>query len=485
MANLPKQVLKNTSALAVTQAANLISGFVLAFVLARSLGVTGLGVYTTAMSYYTLAAILCTAGVQGWLVREIARDLSRTNCYMIHAGLVTTAFSLVAALILWFIVSQLSYAPETTTSIYVASLALLPAAWMGVYETVFVAHQRAEFLLYTTLFIMVGRIGVSVYLLLNGYGVVSLFVASLIFTYIAFVIRTYFLVRHIVVPHWEFDRSFALEMLKELRIFTAMGFLASIFANVEILLLSFLQTEAAVGVYTAASKLALVWMVIPWSFMRAIFPLLSQAQITSRQDFHRIVEKSIKYLLALAFPLAVGSVVVADEIIGLVYGSGFEASIPVLRWLAVLLIPIFLNEVFWRVLIARDEQHLGLRAQIAGISSKVGVSFAAVPFISYMGTVLAMVCTQVVFTGMHVFYVQRGGRHVRFFHLAWRFGVAAAVMGILSWLLALRFNLFVVIPAGVIIYGLMIILLRAFSSDDVALLRRLVQRREASSTVPS
>jgi O-antigen/teichoic acid export membrane protein len=312
-----------------------------------------------------------------------------------------------------------------------------------------------------------------------------LFVILLVFNCISFILRTFFLVRHIVVPHWEFDRSFVLEMLKELRIFTAMGFLSSIFANVEILLLSFLQAEAAVGVYTAASKLALVWLVIPWSFMRAIFPLLSQAQITSHQDFHRIVEKSIKYLLALAFPLAVGTIVVADKVIYLVYGAGFEASVPVLRWLAVLLIPIFLNEVLWRVLVARDEQHLGLRAQAAGIFSKVGVSFAAVPVISYMGTVLAMACTQVVYTGMHIFYVQRGGRTVRFFRLTWRFGVAAAVMGISSWLLALRFNLFIVVPAAVIVYGVMVILLRAFSSDDLALLRRLIQRREVSSTLPS
>jgi hypothetical protein len=86
---------------------------------------------------------------------------------------------------------------------------------------------------------------------------------------------------------------------------------------------------------------------------------------------------------------------------------------------------------------------------------------------------------------VHIFYVQRGGRHVRFFGLTWRFGVAAAVMGIFSWLIALRFSLFIVIPAGVIIYAVMVILLRAFSSDDVALLRRLVQRREASSTLPS
>ncbi len=474
MPNIPRQILKNTTALAAAQVATLFASFVLVFFLARSLGVVGLGVFATVMSFYGVAADFCAAGVRNLLVREIARDLSQTNRYMIHAAILTAAISLVGMAILGVLVVQLKYSPQTTTGVWVVSLALIPATWMAIYETVFVAHQKAEYLLYTSLLTTFGRIGVSIYLLRSGHGILSLFVALLVFVYIAFFLQTFLLARNIVVPHWEFDWPFAWKMLKELRTFTALGFLSSIFSQIEILLLSVLRNESAVGIYSAASKLTIMWFVIPWSYMRAAFPLMAQASITSRADFQRIIDKSLKYLLALALPLAIGTAVLANEIIRLFYGSGFEEAVPVLRWLGLLLIPMFVNEVLWRILIARDEQHLALRAQMIAIATKVGVSFLAVPFLGYMGTVIAMIATQAIHLTVHIVLVRRGGTLLPLARLTWRFGLAAVLMGGVSWLLGLRFNFFIIVPVAVAFYGLFVIGLRAFSSDDLTLFGKLV-----------
>jgi O-antigen/teichoic acid export membrane protein len=485
MIDIPRQVLKNTSALAIARVARLVSNFLLVFLLARTLSVSGLGVYSTVLSYYGLVTILVAVGVQGFLTREIARDLSRTNRYMVHAGLITAVACLVVAVVFSLFFSQLGYSLETMQGFLIVNLALIPVTWMAIYESVFIAHHKAEYVSYTVIISLVGRISVSLYMLLNGYGVLSLLATMVVFSYFSFAIQTYFLVRHIGTPHWEFEFSFAVQMLKELRTFTAMGFLASVFAEIEILLLSFLQGEEAVGVYSAASKLIVMWFIIPDSYMRAVFPLMSQAHVDSPESFHSTAERSVKYLQALALPLAVGVAITADKIIYLIYGPDFGASIPVLRWLALLLVPIYLNEVLWRVLVARDEQHLGLRAQIAGVISKGGVSLLAVPYISYIGTVLAMYTTQIVYTGIHIFYVQRGGKPIRILHLVWRFALAAASMGVLTWLLATRFSLFIVVPLAIAFYGLLVILFKAFSSEDLALLRRLVRRREVTSTSPS
>jgi O-antigen/teichoic acid export membrane protein len=485
MINIPRQVLKNTSALAIARVARLVSNFLLVFFLARTLSVSGLGVYSTVLSYYGLVTILVAVGVQGFLTREIARDLSRTNRYMVHAGLITAVACLVVAVVFSLFFSQLGYSSETMQGFLIVNLALIPVTWMAIYESIFIAHHKAEYVSYTVIISLVGRIGVSLYLLHNGYGVLSLLATMVVFFYFSFAIQTYFLVRQIGAPRWEFEFSFAVQMLKELRTFTAMGFLASVFAEIEILLLSFMQGEEAVGVYSAASKLIVMWFIIPDSYMRAVFPLMSQTHVDSPESFHSTAERSVKYLQALALPLAVGVAITADKIIYLIYGPDFGASIPVLRWLALLLVPIYLNEVLWRVLVARDEQHLGLRAQIAGVISKGGVSLLAVPYISYMGTVLAMYTTQFVYTAVHIFYVQRGGKPIRILHLVWRFALAAALMGVFTWLLATRFSLFIVVPLAIAFYGLMVILFRAFSPEDLVLLKKLVGRREVTSTSPS
>jgi O-antigen/teichoic acid export membrane protein len=100
MNDIPRQIAKNTSALAVARVARLVSNFLLALVLARTLGVKGIGVYTTVLSFFGLAIILCTAGMQEFVAREVARDRSQTNRYLIHTGLLTAIASLAAAVFL-------------------------------------------------------------------------------------------------------------------------------------------------------------------------------------------------------------------------------------------------------------------------------------------------------------------------------------------------------------------------------------------------
>ncbi len=476
MSNLPKQILKNTTALMVGRVSHLVGSFVLSYVLARTLSVSGLGIYATIFSYYSIAAVICSVGIRSYLTRDIARDLSNTNRYMMHAGVLTGGMSLLGNIVFFLIVSQLHYEPETIQGIIIINWALFPATWGAIYESVFVAHQKAEYLTYTILLNLLARIGVSIYLLLTGHGIISLIVVQVVSEYLGFAICTFFLVRYIVKPHWEFDWAFARQMLKDLRTFTAIGFLASMFSQVEILLLSLLGGETAVGIYSAASKLILMWLAIPESYMRAVFPVLTQLYGRAPADFRQLVERSIKYLLAVALPLAVGIVAIADKIVLFFYGDDFTASIPVLRWSALIFIPIFLNEVLWRILVARDEQHLALRTQIAGVLTKAGVSLLAVPFISYNGTLLAVLVTQAVYTTLHILYVQRRDKPIPVLRLGWRLALAAAGMGVGAWILGNYTSLWVIIPVAIVLYGGLVFLFRAFSPDEIAAVRRLVRR---------
>lgn len=460
----------------VGRISSLVGSFILSYVLARTLSVTGLGIYATIFSYYSVAATICSVGIRSYLTRDIARDLSKTNRYMMHAAVLTAGISLLGNGVFFLIVSQLNYAPETIWGIIIINSALFPATWGAIYESVFVAHQKAEYLTYTIILNLIARIGVSIYLLLTGHGVISLIVVQVVSEYLGFAICTFFLARHIVKPHWEFEWTFAVQMLKDLRTFTAIGFLASMFSQVEVLLLSLFAGEAAVGIYSAASKLALMWFAIPESYMRAVFPVMTQLYRHSYNDFRQLLERSVKYLLAVALPLTVGIVVIADKIILFFYGDDFAASVPVLRGLALIFTTIFLNEVLWRILVARDEQHLALRTQIAGVLTKAGISLLAVPFISYNGTVLAVLVTQVVYTALHIFYVQKRDKPIPFVHLGGRLVLAALGMGVGCWFLAAYVSLWVIIPVSVALYGGLLFLFRVFSPDEIATIGRLIRR---------
>lgn len=468
--------------MAIARVSTLVASFVLSYFLARSLGSVGLGIYSTIISFHSILETICSVGMRSFLTRDIARDLTQTNRYMTHAAIITSGMSLLAILITIPVIRQMGYMGETVWGIIIANLALFPSTWTTIYESAFIAHQKAEFVSYTMLTILVMRISGSIYLLLNGYGVISLIVFQTILQYIAFGISTFFVARHLVVPHWEFDFTLLKGMLKNLRTFTAIGFLSSMLSQLEVLLLSVLQGESAVGIYSAASKLTWMWYVIPESYMRAVFPAMAAAYTRSQQEFQKLVNRSTKYLMAIAFPLGVGIAVTAGQFIPLFYGDGFTDSVAVLQLLAIIFVPSFLNEVLWRILIVRDEQHLALRTQVAGVVTKLGVSLLIVPLLSYMGTAYALLASQVVYTGMHIFFVQRRDKPVPFIHLIWRFALAAGLMGACALWLSSQFGIFVAVPVAIVLYVALLFLLRAFSAEELVLFSSLLRRRKPASS---
>ena len=92
--NQSQKILKNTVALTAARLGELIGGIVFFFYLARMLQVEGLGIYTTVMAVFNTVSFACSMGFRSFLPRELPKDFSQTNRYLIHAGLVSLASSL-------------------------------------------------------------------------------------------------------------------------------------------------------------------------------------------------------------------------------------------------------------------------------------------------------------------------------------------------------------------------------------------------------
>ena len=63
--------------------------------------------------------------------------------------------------------------------------------------------------------------------------------------------------------------------------------------------------------------------------------------------------------------------------------------------------------------------------------------------------------------------------------LGWRFALAAATMGALAWFLGQYFNLWILVVLSIVVYAALLIVLRAFSPDDIALFRQVWRPQRA------
>jgi len=473
--NQPRQIFKNTVAQTISDLIARGSSILLSFLIARTLHAAGMGIYSTVIAYFGLINEATNMGAVTFLVREIAKNPSKANRYVVHFSVVGTVVSAVVLVLLWVILPYLGYSADLTTSMYIIALAIIPGTLNAVQQSVFVAFQRVEFMTYTTLVSATITIGVSTGLLMYSYGVVGLVVTFVIVQYLVMAVYFFFINRYIVPVRWEFEFSFAIRLIREIKTFAALSVLGGLLAQPEIIILSLVASEEQVGFYSAALKVSNLWLFISQIYMNNVYPVLSRSYYLEDRKFRIIQDKSIKYLLAVSLPLTVGIIATAKPIVNLLYGPGFEPSVLQLQLLACSIPLFFLSAVFWRVLVARGEQDLVLRVRIVTLFTRLGGSYLLTAPLASLGTALSGLANSLFNTVLLGFYVRRRGSPLHLLSLGWRFVLASSVMGALTWALGHQLQLWVLVPLAGVTYTVLVFLLRAFSPDDLALFRRIWQ----------
>ncbi|MBN1449859.1 MAG: flippase [Anaerolineales bacterium] len=471
--NVPRQIFKNTVALSIADLVTRAGSMVLAFIISRVLHVSGLGIYSTAMAYYSLLSVASVMGAKDFLVREIAKEPSRTNQYVIHAGMIGTVASVAIMVIFWLVLPLLGYSAELAQAMLVTVIAIVPGTLTIVQDAVFVAHQRVEFVMYTRFVITCLNVGLGVYLLTHGYGVVNLLAVFVALEYLMMACLFIFINRYITRLHWEFKFSIVKNLIWEMKTFTALSLLAALISQPEIIILSLTQDEAKVGYFSAATKLVGFWYFISHIYMTNVYPVLSRSYYHADQKFQIIQDKSIKYLLAISLPLTAGTIAAAGPILHLFYGPGFEESILPLQILAWSIMPAFVNAVLWRVLAARNQQASVLWTQIVTLFTRLGGGYLLMVWLATIGAAISVPANMMLSTLIFAYFIQRSGCKVHLLRLSWRFALAALGMGVLAWFLSQSLSLWVIIPISALIYAGLALMLKAFSQDDIALFRQI------------
>ena len=470
-----KKIFGNTIALTIANAGQLVGNIILFFYLSRLLQAEGLGIYSTVIAIFHTVTLGCQI-VNPFIPRELPKDLSRTNQYLMHGGLVSVTLAVILMVGLDLLVPHLGYLPQTQTGLYIISAAIIPEALNVVIFTIFISHQKAKYYSITSIMVILGRILVSLIALRLGLGVLSLIVIYAAFSYLSFLMNMVLLRYYVAAPYWEFNRQFLVNMLRELKYFAGTTMLNTLFSQSELIVLSLMRGETQVGFYSAALKLVTVWSMVPTSFMTATFPVMSATFQESRQKALSLQNRSLKYLLALAFPLAVGISITAGAIIPLFYGPGFNESISTLRLLSWYLPLAFCNTVLYRVLYVRSEQHVVFRVQLVTEIVQLLLAISLIPTLGGSGAALALLGGNLLYALFSIYFVQRNNQSLPLVKLSWRFVVSSLVMGLFAWLLTPHLHIIVIIPGATLVYLAALIVSRAFSIEELLLFKSLLIR---------
>ena len=479
-----RAVLKNSAALVLSKVLGLSNTILIAWLIARTLQATGLGAYTTVMAFFMTLSLWTDLGISQLLPREVSRDLSRTNQYVVHLGAFSVVISTAITALLILFAPVLGGSPDTTAGLRIISLALVPTALSGILHATMVTHQRVDLIAYSQIAESVGGIAGTAFLLANGYGVVAVLTNFTAFRYLTLFVRGHLLSRNVSALRWEFDLRFLKVILESLKTFALIGVLNGVTSQAEILALSMFGDDAAVGHYSAALKFITVWYLVPESLMAVLFPLMARAFDESHARFQDIQRRAVKYLLAIALPLSAGLFAIGEPILVWFYGPGFDESILVLRLLSVLPILIFVDGILWRILLARNEQDLALKADVSCGVIRLITAVVLVYLYGYIGAGLALLAAYGYYVAVHYYCVQACGTRLSITSDTWRLCSAAVLMGLSSWIMTrlLGVPVLVNIPISITLYLALSLLFGGFDAQDFGILQGVMGWRRAPSS---
>ena len=156
--------------------------------------------------------------------------------------------------------------------------------------------------------------------------------------------------------------------------------------RLDLFLLRHLADEAAVGIYSAGFRIVEGFTLLGLAFMNAFFPRLARAH-AGRQGMTPLVKRGAVLLFAGGAAFALANWLLAPLVVNVMFGSGFEDSLPVLRYLGCVLPLAYLNMLLGQAFMAMARPGFYLTALALAMFVSVIVDVVAIPEFGSLGAV--------------------------------------------------------------------------------------------------
>ncbi len=254
-------------------------------------------------------------------------------------------------------------------------------------------------------------------------------------------------------------------------------FLATIFFQIDVVIIEADHGAKMVGQYSVAYKWLQAINIIPSFFTQALLPVMSRQAHEDRDGLRRNYILAIKLLVSVALPLAVFFTFSSEFLAGVLGGAQYLPDGAIATQLMIWSIPIgWMNSLTQYVLIALDLQRKITRAFVIAVTFNIVTNVVLIPLYGYRAAALTTIASEAVLLIPFARLLHGALGTLPWWGMIWRPIVAAAVM---FAALAVGWNVQPVLALVIAsaIYGIVLLALRPFSRDEIARLLPLLPAR--------
>ena len=450
-----------------------------AIVMYRLLQPFEIGIYSFAVVLFVWFDIFTNFGLDLFLIREASQRKSRAGHYFYNTSFFRLLLSLVGLpllaglLLLWQSSGAEAISAEGMTAIGLLYLGLFPASLSKGMTSLFYANEQAEKPAAIATITTVNKAVFGVVALLLGHGIVGLAAVSIINNVLTLLVLVWAGRRLIgKIAQRLPDRGLIAEMIGESFPLMLNHFLATIFFQIDIVILQAIKGAETVAQYSTAYKWLLAINIVPAFFTQALFPVMSRQAKEDRAALTRSCAFSIKLLFAITLPLALIFTILAEPLTLILGSNRYVPDGVIALQLMIWSIPFgWMNSLLQYALVALGQQQLITRAFGLAVFFNIAANMIFIPQYGFQAAAITTIASEVVLFLPFIYLTRASLPQLRLLSSLWRPLAAFAVMFLVMTLFGQGL---LVLALASLVYAIVLIGLRPLDAEEGAALLALL-----------
>ncbi len=455
--------------------------FVFGVYVVRRLGGEQLGLYSIVIAWVGLFTIFAELGITQYAMREIARDRSRAHYYFWNVMALRLGLAVFGMVAISLGAVLAGYSQELVFGVFLYTCTFVVSAIESPLEMILTAYERLG---YTTLLLILGQLSFIVLgsiVLYSQQHFIYLVAISIVAMLPQLMVALWLVVRHgLLRLQPDFQPRTWLRLIRSGLPFAVISLALTIAFSIDTVMLSKVVVEREVGWYNVGYGLVFSLTSLLSGFSIAMVPSLSKIYATDVAQVERWYYRTVKFILLLSVPMAVGGMMVAFPLFAFLYTPDFK---PAALGLQILIwdVPLLMFTAFCgNMTTVIGAERAAARIYSINAIANVILNLYAIPKYGMVGAALVTVVTDLIGALQFHFLLQHKMKLPNMTRAVVRVALASTLVGVVVWLAGNQ-NLFLLIGLGVVTYGLLVFALRLIDAEEWALVRRLLPVRGKAS----
>jgi O-antigen/teichoic acid export membrane protein len=474
--SLTATIFKNTGFITAGTIALKAINFLYGIYVVRQLGDTRFGQYSIVLAFVGVFSIFAELGMSQYVMREMARDRSKIRVYFWNLVALRIILALIGMLFIPLASIGVGYSQEIIFGIIVYTSSFILAAFSVPLGSVLAADERLGIntianVVGQLFFIILGSI-----FLYSGLSFIWLIVANLL-SLIPRIIISIVTIRRLHISDMPFELNPKLwpHIIRAGLPFGIVSLMLSIALSIDTVMLSWFHTEEIVGYYNVSYNLVIAMMVFFWGFKDAIVPSLSKVFVTDPTQVEKWYYHSVKVIIIISIPIAVGGFLIAYPLIRFLYTDTFLPSalgLQILIWdVPLLMFAGFCGNMTTIIGAERSAAKVNTINTIAN----VGLNLIFIPRFGLVGAALITVVTDLISSIQFYFLLRKQLNLPDVKSILARVIIAAVIMAV-PVQMVVHMHVFIPMAVGAVVYFILIIALRVVGNEELLFVQKAARK---------